>query len=91
MQPIVRVKEQLPVQALLDQLISLRQHIALVEDEYGQTAGIVTLEDAIETLLGAEIVDENDPHEDMQALARGQYRARVAEQPAPISPSKPAD
>ncbi len=85
-QPIVRIAEELTVQQLLDQLISHRQHIALVEDEYGQTAGIVTLEDAIETLLGAEIVDENDPHEDMQAHARGQYRERLAQQPQSDSP-----
>jgi len=62
--PVLRVSEQLPVQQLLDRLIKHREHLCLVEDEYGQTAGIVTLEDAIETLLGREIVDENDPVED---------------------------
>ncbi|MEM9604536.1 MAG: CNNM domain-containing protein [Pseudomonadota bacterium] len=77
-QPILRVAEKLPVQQLLDRLIKHREHLSLVEDEYGQTAGIVTLEDAIETLLGREIVDESDPVEDMQALARVQYRQRLA-------------
>lgn len=75
--PITRVSEKLPVQQLLDQLIKRRDHLCLVEDEYGQTAGIVTLEDAIETLLGREIVDESDPVEDMQALARGTYRKQL--------------
>ena len=75
--PITRVSEQLPVQQLLDRLIKQRDHLCLVEDEYGQTAGIVTLEDAIETLLGREIVDESDPAEDMQALARRSYRERL--------------
>ncbi|MCD8476691.1 MAG: hypothetical protein LRY68_01040 [Sulfurospirillum sp.] len=37
---------------------------------YGQTAGVVTLEDAIETLLGVEIVDEMDEVEDMQLFAK---------------------
>ena len=77
--PILRVSEKLPVQQLLDLLIKNRVHLCLVEDEYGQTAGIVTLEDAIETLLGREIVDESDPVEDMQALARGRYRERLRE------------
>jgi len=79
---VLRVSEQLPVQQLLDRLIKHREHLCLVEDEYGQTAGIVTLEDAIETLLGREIVDENDPVEDMQDLARSQYRQRLADQKA---------
>ena len=38
---------------------------------------IVTLEDAIETLLGREIVDESDMAADMQALARNKYRSRL--------------
>jgi CBS domain containing-hemolysin-like protein len=57
--------------------IKNREHLFLVEDEFGQTAGVVTLEDAIETLLGREIVDETDAVEDMQELARGNYRARL--------------
>jgi|TARA_B110000902_G_scaffold263964_1_gene344240 CBS domain containing-hemolysin-like protein len=75
--PITRVSEKLPVQKLLDMFIKNREHLFLVEDEFGQTAGVVTLEDAIETLLGREIVDETDAVEDMQELARGNYRARL--------------
>ncbi len=75
--PITRVSEKLPVQQLLDMFIKQRAHLFLVEDEFGQTAGIVTLEDAIETLLGREIVDESDAVEDMQELARDKYRERL--------------
>lgn len=76
---IVRVSEKLPVQQLLDLLIRQNAHMCLVEDEFGQTAGVVTLEDTIETLLGKEIVDERDTVEDLQALARTKYRNRLRE------------
>ena len=75
-----RVSEKLPVQQLLDLFIRQKVHLAIVEDEFGQVTGIVTLEDAIETLLGREIVDESDTVEDMQALARAKYRDRLREQ-----------
>jgi CBS domain containing-hemolysin-like protein len=77
--PLHRVSEELPVLRLLDLFIRRREHLFLVEDEYGQTAGIVTLEDAVETLLGREIMDESDTVEDMQELARTKYRGRLRE------------
>lgn len=76
-QEVARVSEKLPVQRLLDLFISQKSHLFLVEDEFGQTAGVVTLEDAIETLLGREIIDETDEVEDMQALAKSKYRSRL--------------
>ena len=74
---IIRVSEKLPVQKLLDLCIKNHMHLFLVEDEFGQTSGIVTLEDAIETLLGREIIDESDTVADMQELARHKYRERL--------------
>jgi len=74
---VIRVSEKLPVHDLLDLFITHHRHLFLVEDAFGQPAGIVTLEDAIETLLGREIMDERDTVADMQALARGKYRARL--------------
>ncbi len=62
-----------------DLFIKRREHLFLVEDGYGQTAGIVTLEDALETLLGREIMDESDTVEDMQQLARSKFRSRLLE------------
>jgi CBS domain containing-hemolysin-like protein len=44
-------------------------HMVFVINEYGDYTGLVTIEDAIETLLGIEIVDEYDQVTDMQALA----------------------
>ena len=52
---------------------------AVVAGEYGGVAGIVTLEDVIETMLGLEIVDESDEHEDMQTLAREVWKIRAEE------------
>lgn len=74
---IVRISEKLPVQQLLDMFIKHHMHLFLVEDEFGQTSGVVTLEDAIETLLGREIVDESDVVEDLQELAKDKYRERL--------------
>ena len=54
-----------------------REHFALVVDEFGGMAGIVTMEDLIETLLGMEIVDEMDNIEDMQSLARKNWEKRA--------------
>jgi CBS domain containing-hemolysin-like protein len=79
MLPIHRVSGELPVLLLLDLFIKRREHMFLVEDEYGQTAGIVTMEDAVETLLGREIMDESDTVEDMQEFARSKYRGRLRE------------
>jgi CBS domain containing-hemolysin-like protein len=77
--PIERVSEQLPVQHLLETFLKKQSHQFLVEDEFGQMMGIVTLEDAIETLLGTEIVDERDKVVDMQAFAKKAFRDRLRE------------
>ena len=62
---------------LLDLFIERHDHLFVVEDHFGQTAGVVTLEDAVETLLGKEIVDESDNIEDLQKMAKQQYRDRL--------------
>lgn len=77
--PVIRVSEKLPVQQLLDTFIKNNAHLFIVEDEFGQTAGVVTLEDAIETLLGREIIDESDTVEDMQLYAKNKFRERLRE------------
>jgi CBS domain containing-hemolysin-like protein len=74
--PIHAVPESKSIADLLDDFINRREHIFLVIDEYGGTAGIVTLEDTVETLLGIEIVDEFDSVEDMQAFALEVWRQR---------------
>lgn len=66
-----------PIPKLFDTLVSKREHIALVVDEYGSISGIVTMEDIIETLLGLEIMDESDNVADLQELARKTWQSRA--------------
>ncbi len=68
--PVHKVSENVPVSVLIDLFVKRKTHLFIVHDNYGQTSGVVTLEDAIETLLGVEIVDEMDEVEDMQAFAK---------------------
>ena len=77
MREILIVNEQIALPDLFNILIEKREHIALVVDEFGGMAGIVTMEDVIETLLGMEIVDEQDKIEDMQSLARKNWEKRA--------------
>ncbi len=74
MQPIFSINENIPVSYILDLFIKRKEHMFLVTDSYGQTEGIVTLEDCIETILGIEIMDELDTTEDMQKLAKDKMK-----------------
>jgi len=71
------VPEDIPVPDLFEWMMNNQQQIVMVHDEYGGMAGIVTMEDIMETLLGLEIVDEMDDTEDMQILARKKWEERA--------------
>ena len=60
-----------------DAVLHQRAHIMMIVDEYGGMAGIITMEDIFETLLGLEIMDESDRHADMQEVARKMWRKRA--------------
>ncbi|MHC5111183.1 MAG: CNNM domain-containing protein [Planctomycetota bacterium] len=68
--PIHAIPEQATVAGTLQEHIRRREQLFLVVDEYGGTAGIVTLEDNVESLIGEEIVDETDAVTDMRALTK---------------------
>ena len=62
---------------LLDRFLSTRELMAAVADEFGGLAGVVTLEDVVETVLDLEIVDEIDDVEDLRAAAREDWERRA--------------
>lgn len=68
--PLFSVNENLPISNVLDLFMNKKAHLFLVTDNYGQTEGVVSLEDVMETLLGQEIVDELDKNIDMRELAK---------------------
>ncbi len=74
--PIASLPEKMTVSHALDFFIKEKEHVALAIDEYGVVSGLVSLEDAVETLLGVEIVDEFDNVEDMRKFALEQWHMR---------------
>ena len=74
--PIHAVEENDSVGDVLDEFVKRREHLFMVKDQFGQVAGLITLEDAIETLLGVEIVDETDSVVDMRKLALDNWRKK---------------
>ena len=74
---VLILPETISLKTLFERLLEKQEHIAVVVDEYGGFAGVVTMEDVVETLLGMEIVDEIDAIEDMQKLARQKWRERA--------------
>jgi len=75
--PVFHVSESIPLAKALDLFIKRKEHIFIVHNSYGQTMGIVSLEDIIETLLGIEIMDELDKVEDLQVLAKKKLKERM--------------
>ena len=76
LEPIHTVKQEDSIASILDEFVRRRQQIFMVIDEFGTTTGLITLEDAIETLLGVEIVDEHDSVVDMRKLATEKFRRK---------------
>ncbi len=74
---ILIVNSTIAIPLLFQKFIEEKEHIAIIVDEFGSFNGIVTMEDVIETLLGLEIMDEQDKHDDMQQLARDKWKERA--------------
>jgi putative hemolysin len=72
LRPIRAVPESKPVNDLLREMQEEGAHLAVVVDEYGSTAGIVTMEDMVEEIVG-EIHDEHEPDRDVREEADGSF------------------
>jgi putative hemolysin len=70
--PIRFVPETKPVNDLLREMQADGAHMAIVVDEYGNTAGLVTMEDMVEEIVG-EIRDEHEPGHDVQPDTEGGF------------------
>jgi len=75
--PIQVIPEIASIPVLYRLFMEQQEHVALVVDEFGGMAGIVTMEDIIETLLGLEITDEMDSVDDLRELARKNWEKRA--------------
>ena len=76
MRPASYVPDSKPVDELLRQMQAQRSHVAIVIDEYGGTAGLATIEDILEEIVG-EIADEYDENEQPPVEWLGDDSARV--------------
>lgn len=76
MRPAWTVPIDQSVEQMLREFLHSRSHLAIVVDEFGQTAGIVTIEDVLEEIVG-EIVDESDPEEESSIVVIDEVTARA--------------
>ena len=76
---ILSFSEDESVFTIWEKMLGTREHISIIVDEFGGLRGVVTMEDVIETMIGVEIVDEQDTATDMQELAREVYQQRQTE------------
>ncbi len=75
---VLFIPENITLERALEQFLQRRTHIFMVVDEHGGVEGLLTMEDVLETMLGAEIIDEADHVVDLRALAKQRRDARVA-------------
>ncbi|HYF97972.1 MAG TPA: transporter associated domain-containing protein [Coxiellaceae bacterium] len=77
--PAVFIPESKRLDILLKEFRLNRNHMAIVVDEYGGIAGLVTIEDVLEQIVG-DIIDEHDPHadeENIRKLGKNEYQVKA--------------
>jgi CBS domain containing-hemolysin-like protein len=86
--PVHFVQEKAALDRVLKMFLERREHMFVVIDEFGGLAGVITLEDVIEEILGQEIVDETDQVADLRKEA--QRRRREVIENAQAEPEEPS-
>lgn len=71
---VIYVNETRNLLDVLNAFLTSRHHLFVVISEFGNLVGIVTLEDLLEEIIGSEIMDEDDKHQDLRRLARSQLK-----------------
>lgn len=72
------IPENIDLDRALENFLERREHLFVVVDEYGGVEGLITMEDVMETLLGAEILDEVDKVSNLRNLAAERRDQRIA-------------
>ena len=88
---IAAFHEETTVGDIWESLLKTKDQIALIIDDYGCFQGIITLEDIIETILGMEIIDENDTVTDMQQYAKDRWLKRQKQYKQIVLPEEDDD
>ncbi len=73
---MITVSEMIKLDVLKNKMLNEHRHIVFVKNEFGAFVGVVSLEDILEEIIGREIVDEDDEHEDMREYAREQAKRK---------------
>ncbi len=79
------VPENAELDNVLELFLQKRQHLFLVVDEYGGIEGLISMEDVLETILGVEIVDEQDKFVDLRDVAKQMRDKRVSNIPQVVN------
>lgn len=69
------VHEDHPLEQVLDAFLKTQHHMFIVVNSFEETVGIITIEDILEQILGAKIVDEFDQYDDLRAVAAHRAKA----------------
>lgn len=71
---VLSIRKDMKLDDLLNHFLNKKKHLASLYNEFGTFVGVITLEDIIEEILKAEIVDEGDQNADMRLLAGTMFK-----------------